>query len=195
MGYVGLTPTSVFIWRPSGVQIQDAYRTLVTVFEGGAAQRRPKWARPRMKVTLQFNQAALTTDDVADIWRFYRAQQGNLRPFLLPLFGRVTSVASASSVGSKTLWLDDTQDLTSSATSRWNTLYLQNAAGAYDVFTVTSVTGATRIEVQSSTGNVYAVGNPVSPVITARFDGDILSPGFLPADLATLGLSFTEVQS
>ena len=196
MGYIGLTPTSVWIWRPSAIQVQDSYKTLVTAFESGAEQRRGKWARPRMRVTMRFDKAALTNDDVADIWRFYQKQRGNLYPFLLPLFGRLTAVASAYTVGSKTLWVDDTQDFTTSATSRWNLIYLQSVVGGnYDVFTITSVTGATRIEVQSATGNAYGIGDPVAPVITARFEGDMMSPEFLPAYLTNLGLSFTEVRS
>lgn len=195
MAYAGLAPTSVFIWQPSRVQIRDAYRTLVTEFENGAEQRRIKWARPRMAVTLQWGEAALTTDDVADIWRFFRTQRGSGRPFDLPLFGQLTTVESTMSVGSRSIGVADTQDLTSSSTSRWSKIYLQNASYNYDVFTITSVNGSTRIEVQSSTGNTYLPGNPVSPVLTARFADDLFSPEYLVAQMTTVGLSFLEVRS
>lgn len=193
--YVGLAPTSVWIWRPTAIQVQEVYHTLVSEFETGAEQRRGKWVRPLIKATLRYDRPALTVEDLADIWRFYRKQQGSLRTFDLPLFGKLTAVTSLSTVGSTSLWLDDTQDLSSSATSRWSKLYLQNAAGNYDVFTVTSVTGATRIEVQSSTGNVYQVGDPVAPVINARFADDLHGPEYLPAYLANYGVSFLEVRT
>lgn len=195
MAYVGLAPTSVWIWRPSQVDVQDHYRTLVTEFENGAEQRRGKWNRPRMAVRMQFDRNALSTDDVADIWRFYRTQRGSLRPFDLPLFGQLTTVESLFSSGSRSIGVADTQDFTSSATSRWNKVHLQNGNYDSDVFTVTSVNGSTRIEVQSATGNTYQIGNPVSPVITARFADDVYGLQYLVAQMTGAGLVFTEVRS
>ena len=193
MGYVGLAATSVWIWRPSQVIVQEHYRTLVSQFENGAEQRRGKWARPIAQVQMRFDKPALTTDDIADIWRFYKAQQGNLYPFDLPLFGQLTAFAGAYS-GGTSLVLADTQDLTTSATSRWNKIYTQNGGAGYDVFTITVVASGS-VTVQSATGNLYAIGNPVSPVIKARFADDLYSPEYLPAFLASVGLTFTEVRS
>lgn len=193
-GYVGAVPTSVWIWRPSAVEAGDHYLTLVTEFENGAEQRRGKWNRPRMQVRMRFDRPALSTNEVADIWRFFKTQRGSRHPFLLPLFGQLTTIESAYT-GGLSIGLADTQDMTSSTTSRWNLLYVQNATDGFDVFTVTSVVGATHVRVQSASGNTYAIGNPVSPVITARFADDMFGPEYLPAQLASVGVAFTEVRS
>jgi len=199
MGYVGLVPGSVWIWRPANVQIMDSWHTLISEFENGAEQRRAKWIKPRMTVRMRYERGTITPDDVADIWRFYQVQQGAFRTFNLPLFGQLTTVASAY-VGGLSLGLSDTQDFTSELSSRWAKLYVQNAAGTFDTFTVTSVVNASHVRIQSasatqSAANSYPLGAPVSPVITARFAQDTFGQEYLVALMTTLGVDFTEVRS
>jgi hypothetical protein len=197
MGYAGLVPGSVWIWRPVASTVVDAFRTLITEFESGAEQRRAKWAKPRAAVTFKFERGSLTQDDVADIWRFYKTQQGAFRTFDLPTFGRITTVESRYPGSGTLLGVADSQDFTSQATSRWNKIWVENAAGDYEVFVITSVVNTTTLQVRSGSlqGRVFEVSNPIVPVMKARFAQDIFSPEYLVALMTTMGIEFTEVRS
>jgi len=195
MGYIGIAPSSVWIWQPTEVQLSDSWRTLRTEFETGWETRRAKWARPIASVSFRFERGRLTPDDVGDIWRFYKDKQGAFKSFDLPIFGRLTTIESAYSAGGFSVGLADTQDFTSSISSRWNRFYVQNVADQFDFFTVNSVVSVNHVRVQSGGANAYAVGEPVSPVIKARFADDIYSPTYMVALATTLGIPFTEVRS
>jgi len=197
VGYIGLKPSSIWTWPPVASQLTDAYRTLISDFENGAEQRRSKWDRPRASVNFRFERGSLTLDDIADIWRFYKDKQGAFRTFELPTFGRLTTIESRYPGSGTLLGLADTQDLTTSILSRWNKLFLENAAGEYELFVITSVVNTTTVHVRSGSlqGRVFEVGNPAYPVIKARFAQDIYSPEYLHALMTTIGIEFTEVRS
>lgn len=197
MGYTGLAPGSYWTWRPSHASLQDNYKTLVTEFESGAEQRRGKWDRPKATLRFQFDKNTLTHNDVADIWRFYQAKQGALRTFEVPTFGRITTVESTYPGSGAALGVADTRDFTSSAASRWNKLWVENAAGdLHEVWTVASVVNATHLRVTGSTsGSVFNLGDPVYPVLRVRFAQAIAGIDYLPALMGTVGIEFTEVHS
>ena len=194
MGYIGLVPGSLWIWNPTQVELSDQWRTLISEFETGVEQRRSKWTKPRATVRFRFDRGTLTPDDITDIWRFYQKQQGSFRTFDLPIYGRITTITSEYT-GGFALGLSDTIDMTSDSGSRWNALYVENAALDRDLFRITSVVNTTHVEVQSAGANSYVVGDPVSPVIKARFADDVLSPTYLVALLTVTGIEFTEVRS
>ena len=197
MGYVGLVPGSLWIWRPVAAAVTDVFRTLISDFENGAEQRRAKWAKPRAALQMRFERGSLTLDDVADIWRFYKARQGAHQAFDVPTFGRIATVESRYPGSGTALGVSDSQDFTSQAASRWNKLWVENAGDVREVFVITSVVNTTTIQVRSGSaqGTVFEVGNPIYPVIKARFAQDIFSPEYLMALMATIGIEFTEVRS
>lgn len=197
MGYLGLVPGSLWIWRPVASALTDTFRTLITEFENGAEQRRAKWAKPRVGLTFRFERGSLTLDDVADIWRFYKARQGAHQAFDVPTFGRIATVESRYPGSGTALGVSDSQDFTSQATSRWNKIWVENAGGTQELFVITSVVNTTTLQIRSGSaqGTVFEVGNPIVPVIKARFADDIYSPEYLVALMSTLGISFSEVRS
>lgn len=197
MGYAGLVPGSLWIWRPVAASVTELYRTLITQFENGAEQRRSKWAKPLAIVAFRFERGSLTLDDVTDIWRFYKAQAGAFRTFDLPTYGRVATVESRYPGSGTLLGLSDTQDLTTSGSSRWNKILLENAGGTTELFVVTSIVNSTTLHVRSGSpqGAVFEVGNPAYPVLQARFAQDIYNPEYLAALMVTTGIEFTEVRS
>jgi len=131
MPFVGATPNSLFTFRPVRVSVSEEWRTLASEFETGAEQRRSKWIRPRMTVTMGFDRGTLTPDQINDMWRFFRAMEGSHKAFDLPLFGRLTTVESDFTAGGSIFGFADTQEFTSAADSRYNHFYVQNAGGGF----------------------------------------------------------------
>jgi len=95
------------------------------------------------------------------------------------------------------LGVADTQEFSSATTSRYNMIYVQNAAGSYDTFSVASVVDNTTINVQSARFDDvgFSRDEPVSGVIRARFSNSLLSLDYLVALMGTVGVNFTEVRS
>lgn len=197
MGYTGKAVGSYWTWRPTASSVGDTYQTLVTEFEAGTEQRRAKWDRPRAQIRLQYERSVLTFDDLADMWRFYQAKRGSLTPFEVPTWGRLTTVASTYPGSGTLLGLSDTQDLCTSAGSRWNRIFVEQAAGTYEVFTVSSVVDGTttRVVTGSTSGTVFAAGDQVYPVVKVRFTGPVLAFEYRAPMLGTVTVEFTEVHS
>ena len=197
MGYTGVTPNSLFIYPPTQSEISDEWRVLVTPFETGWEQRRAKWVNPKMKVSMRYPRGSNTSDKANDIWRFWRAMQGPLRSFDLPLFGRNTTVESDFTAMDTQMGVADTGEFTTDLTSRYNMIYVENANRGFDTFVVASVVDGTTINVQSARfDNInFSPGEPVSGVIRARFMDQIFSFDYLVALMTTAGIEFTEVRS
>ena len=195
MGYVGKIPGSYWTWRPNAAAVSDTWNTLVTQFEDGSEQRRGKWDHPLATISFTFGNT-MSHDDLADIWRFYKAQRGQLYTFEVPTFGLLTTVASAYPGSGTALGVSDAQGMTSSPTSRWNRLWAENASFAYDIFTVTSVAAASHVEVTATGSAVaFAPGDPIYPVLRCRFAQALQAFQYLPMLLGTVGIQFTEVRS
>ena len=150
-----------------------------------------------MNVQMRYDRAVLTPDEVNDVWRFWRAMEGPLKFFDLPLFGRLTTVESTFAAMDTSLGVADTQEFTSAAGSRYHKIYIQNAAGDFDTFGIAAVVDGTTLTVQSARfDNInFSPGEPVSGMINARFADTNMSFDYLVALMATVGLSFTEVRS
>ena len=73
-------------------------------------------------------------------------------------------------------------------------IYVQNGNYDQDVFFVTGINGATQLIVNPSS-YTFEAGNPVSPVILARFADDTFPPVYMTAQRTALQLNFTEVRS
>ena len=197
MGYIGATPNSLFTFRPVGVTVTDQWRVLVSEFETGAEQRRAKWLTPKVGVRMRYDRGTLTADEANDVWRFWRAMEGPLLSFDLPLFGRLTTVESVFTAMDTSLGVADTQEFTSAAGSRYNQIYIQNAHGDFDTFFIAAVVDGTTLTVQSARfDNVgFSPGEPVSGVINARFTQPNMNFDYLVVLMSTVGLEFTEVRS
>jgi hypothetical protein len=171
--------------------------TLVTEFESGAEQRRSKWDHPKASLRFQFDKSTFSHNDLADIWRFYKAQGGMLRTFEVPTFGQIATVASEYPGIGTTLGVSDSQDFATAVGSRWNRIWVENAAGGYQVFSVSSKVSASRIEVSVATNSetLFAIGDSIFPVLKVRFGQRVQGFEYLPMLLGTLGVEFTEVSS
>jgi len=197
MPFVGAVPGSLFTFRPVEVSINEQWRTLVTEFELGAEQRRSKWNAPRMTVQMRYERGVLTSDEVNDVWRFFRAMEGSHKAFDLPLFGRLTTIESVFTAGASRMGVADTQEFTTAVGSRYNKIYVQTANGDFTTFGIATVVDATTLEVQSASdaGLSFNRDDPVSGVIRARFNDSQLQLDYLPVFMSTIGIGFTEVRS
>lgn len=194
MGYLGFAPSSLFIFRPTNVEISDEHRTLFSEFETGAEQRRSKWQRPRMTVRMRWDRGVLTADEANDLWRFWRAMDGPHKAFDLPLFGRLTTVDSAYA-GGFTLGVADTQEFTSAVGSRYQKIYVQNPGHEFDLFRIATVVDTHTLTIESASTILFPQESQVSGVINARFADSIMGLQYMVVLMTTIGLNFTEVRS
>jgi len=70
-------PTSPAPSYSFGKQVQ--FKTLISAFENGAEQRRPKWSAGKHLFTLTYKVLNLT--EVGTLWAFYLARKGSYEAF------------------------------------------------------------------------------------------------------------------
>ena len=181
--------------------MQKAYKTIKSEFDGGQEQRRQQWRFP--KRTISFTYSALTFTQFSTIWNFYEDRTGSLGTF--NLFEPDVSPYNTTFNDHKDEYVArgdgvlTTFSMPGVGATALYTVYL-NGVAMTTGFAITSTAGDGNSDLLTISSNVV-VSTQIITVdfsgrlrLTARFTEDNMTRSQFITNLFRTGLSFTEVK-
>ncbi len=178
------------------------FKTLTSQFENGAEQRRSKWSRGKMQITLAYN--VLTKAQIALLWSFYIVRKGSFETFYFTdlnlITGGISTIHTTPTAGGTGYTANDILTVTTGGrlgTVKVNTVNLGVITAMYaspEVAGVGYTTGTGKATVggtgSGATINITAIANNI---YTVRFLEDRMSFEVFTYNLQKTGLKLIEV--
>jgi phage-related protein len=185
--------SEVFWWEPlpDNRIVSAAFSTIITAFESGYEQRRPKWYKDKMSFRFEFERGE--TNALDDIYKFFIARKGAYDNFYLPTWMRETHLEATAN--SSKVYVSSREAFTVTSGIRGNAIFFHKLydPNKYDVETIDSFGAtATVINLDSSPTYTYLKNTPLSVAVKVRFAEDNRDLQYYSRDMFRMSIGFIE---